>query len=263
MAQTAERAANIRPKVSLPMNSSRFWLAALLSGIVHGACVAAALVIYLWPSYTPPELIEPYGDSDREGFAIETIAVNPGAWREGDEHTPGGDSMPEVMERDDRPDLNLTPAPPEPAVELPQITVVDSQNAAPAATPNPPAPSKPTGSKLPGAPGGAHMPIGTPSAGGTVGSRTGVRMLTSGSLPVYPQAAREAGIEGTVIILLHISAEGELLEAKIHRSSGYKMLDDSALSWTRKQKFVPAKRGNTPVETEVTKAIQFYLYEAR
>src|SRR5271170_4918167 len=97
------------------MNHNRLWLAALLSFASHGAVFGAIVVVSLLPSFTPPQLIEAYGDSDREGFPVATVAVNPGAWREGDEHTPGGDEAPEPLLQQERPEF--TPAAPEPAAE--------------------------------------------------------------------------------------------------------------------------------------------------
>jgi protein TonB len=112
---------------------------------------------------------------------------------------------------------------------------------------------------MPGAVGGARLGIGTPSAGGTVGSSSGVRMAVARPL-VYPRAARDAGIEGTVVIWLRISAEGEVLESKVQKSSGHQILDDEALRWAREQRFFPARSGDKPVEAEATKPVRFYLY---
>lgn len=128
---------------------------------------------------------------------------------------------------------------------------------------SPPGEARPAGAdgpRLPGAAGGARLPLGTPSAGGTVGSRTGVRMADGARPPRYPPEAREEGLEGTPMIWLHISAAGEVLEARIHKSCGYKILDDTALEWVRAQKFIPATRDGRPVEAEVTKPVRFYLY---
>ncbi len=50
---------------------------------------------------------------------------------------------------------------------------------------------------------------------------------------VYPVLAKEAGFQGTVKLNLHISYTGKLLEAAVQGSSGYKILDDSALSVAR------------------------------
>lgn len=45
----------------------------------------------------------------------------------------------------------------------------------------------------------------------------------------YPDSARLAGLQGTVKITLHLSSQGELLEALIKSSSGYKSLDENAV----------------------------------
>ncbi len=47
---------------------------------------------------------------------------------------------------------------------------------------------------------------------------------------VYPTYAKEAGFQGTVKLGLHIFYTGELLEVKVESSSGYKVLDDNAVS---------------------------------
>jgi pilus assembly protein CpaC len=46
----------------------------------------------------------------------------------------------------------------------------------------------------------------------------------------YPASAKEAGFQGTVKLGLHLSYRGELLEATVKSSSGYKILDDHALA---------------------------------
>jgi pilus assembly protein CpaC len=45
----------------------------------------------------------------------------------------------------------------------------------------------------------------------------------------YPPAAKGAGFQGTTELVMRLSYKGELLEAKIDESSGYKILDDNAL----------------------------------
>ncbi len=46
---------------------------------------------------------------------------------------------------------------------------------------------------------------------------------------VYPPSAKQAGFQGTVKLGLHISYIGDLLDAAIKQSSGYKILDDNAV----------------------------------
>jgi protein TonB len=49
----------------------------------------------------------------------------------------------------------------------------------------------------------------------------------------YPSSAKEAGFQGTVKLNLHISYVGDLLDASVKDSSGYKVLDDNALKAAR------------------------------
>lgn len=46
----------------------------------------------------------------------------------------------------------------------------------------------------------------------------------------YPAAAKEAGFQGAVKLSLKLSAQGDLLEAKIKEPSSYRVLDDAALT---------------------------------
>jgi TonB family protein len=47
---------------------------------------------------------------------------------------------------------------------------------------------------------------------------------------IYPNSAKEAGFQGSAVLSLHVAHTGELLEAKIKDSSGYKVLDENALT---------------------------------
>jgi pilus assembly protein CpaC len=49
----------------------------------------------------------------------------------------------------------------------------------------------------------------------------------------YPPSAKGAGFQGDVVLNLKLSYKGELLESKINKSSGYKILDDNALKTAR------------------------------
>lgn len=66
--------------------------------------------------------------------------------------------------------------------------------------------------------------------------------------PVYPSVSRRMAEEGTVKMNVLVSAQGRALKVEIHTSSGYSRLDQAALNAVRNWKFVPAKRGDTPVE---------------
>lgn len=61
------------------------------------------------------------------------------------------------------------------------------------------------------------------------------------SLKHYPYIARRRGMEGTVIVFVHISKAGELKEAALRMSSGYEILDRSALDLIKKA--IPFRHG--------------------
>ncbi|TFG59204.1 MAG: energy transducer TonB [Spirochaetales bacterium] len=78
-------------------------------------------------------------------------------------------------------------------------------------------------------------------------------------LPAYPRKAREKGIEGTVLIRLHVDAKGIPQSAEIAASSGSDLLDTSALKAVKAVKFLPAFEGEKPIASEVVVPIRFVL----
>lgn len=79
--------------------------------------------------------------------------------------------------------------------------------------------------------------------------------------PVYPQSAKEEGLEGTVWVQALVDTEGAVSNARIARSSGHEILDLSALDAAKKNKFTPAKLEDKPVATWVTYKVAFALSE--
>lgn len=77
--------------------------------------------------------------------------------------------------------------------------------------------------------------------------------------PKYPGIATSRGWEGTVRLLVKVSAAGDSEEVTVQRSSGYDVLDEAAIEAVEKWKFIPAKRGNTPVSSSVVVPINFVL----
>jgi TonB family protein len=62
--------------------------------------------------------------------------------------------------------------------------------------------------------------------------------------PVYPQAAKDAGIEGLVIVTYTLDAEGRASDLHVARS--VPMLDEAVLSALRKWEYPPVPPGVTP-----------------
>lgn len=77
--------------------------------------------------------------------------------------------------------------------------------------------------------------------------------------PPYPLAARRHGAQGRVILSVQVSASGASHTVLLKRSSGHAVLDDAALQTVRRWRFVPARRGDTPVESWVDVPIIFRL----
>lgn len=77
--------------------------------------------------------------------------------------------------------------------------------------------------------------------------------------PRYPEFAQNQGWEGTVLLNVHVLANGKPKAIEIKQSSGRKILDDSAIQAVRRWSFVPAKLGDTPTESWVEVPIDFRL----
>jgi len=77
--------------------------------------------------------------------------------------------------------------------------------------------------------------------------------------PTYPQEAREKGYEGEVILRVEVLPNGRVGQIEVKNSSGYELLDRSALTAVRQWKFVPAKKGETPIPLWVNIPIKFQL----
>ena len=77
----------------------------------------------------------------------------------------------------------------------------------------------------------------------------------------YPGILRDAGIGGTVGLLVRIDAHGRVLEAKIGHSSGYRALDDAALRVSGILRFHPALNRDTPVSVWVRIPVTFQVHE--
>lgn len=65
--------------------------------------------------------------------------------------------------------------------------------------------------------------------------------------------------EGKVVLSVRVSPQGTAEQIEVKTSSGSVRLDEAAINTVRNWKFVPAKRGDTPVESWVLVPIAFKL----
>lgn len=77
--------------------------------------------------------------------------------------------------------------------------------------------------------------------------------------PAYPPLSRRMGEEGKVILRVSVNPQGAADSIEVKTSSGSQRLDDSAQKTVRNWKFVPAKRGDTAVQSWVLVPIIFKL----
>lgn len=77
--------------------------------------------------------------------------------------------------------------------------------------------------------------------------------------PEYPREAIRRRLEGTVKLRVQIGFDGRVLSVTVAQSSGYDMLDESALRAIRGWKFSPMLRDGKPAESSVLIPVRFHL----
>lgn len=76
---------------------------------------------------------------------------------------------------------------------------------------------------------------------------------------VYPARAIELGHQGEVLIRVRLDLDGSAAEIRLWRTSGFDVLDRSALAAVRGWHFYPAMRGGHPVAAWVEIPVRFHL----
>jgi TonB family protein len=80
--------------------------------------------------------------------------------------------------------------------------------------------------------------------------------------PVYPERARALDQQGTVLLLVEVSAEGRVKDLTIKQSSGFSLLDQAAVRAVRNWVFEPASMGGIHVDAKVEVPVRFKLERA-
>jgi len=97
---------------------------------------------------------------------------------------------------------------------------------------------------------------GGPGNGGTGGPHP---RYAENPKPVYPMEAREKGCEGEVLLRVEVLSNGRVGQIEVKKSSGYEILDQSALTTVKRWRFIPAKKGEVPIPFWVNIPIKFQL----
>ena len=127
---------------------------------------------------------------------------------------------------------------------MPQLATTQSPQAMPAAAPAPQAEARPT-------------PAAPPAE--VVSQPRFDADYLKNPAPPYPPLSRRAGEEGTVTLRVVVSAQGTAESVDIRSSSGSTRLDEAAQRTVRNWKFIPARRGDSPVQSAVLVPIIFKL----
>lgn len=77
--------------------------------------------------------------------------------------------------------------------------------------------------------------------------------------PPYPEVARRRGYEGQVKLKVEVLASGGVGSIIVQESSGYEILDRSALKTVQDWRFIPARFGGIPVKSTVIVPVTFHL----
>lgn len=78
--------------------------------------------------------------------------------------------------------------------------------------------------------------------------------------PKYPDLARQAGIEGTVLIRVLVGEDGKVINASIIQSDVTPAMEKAGLEAAKKFLFKPAKQRTVPVKAHMAVPIRFKLH---
>ncbi|WCM51606.1 energy transducer TonB [Pseudomonas sp. WJP1] len=149
-------------------------------------------------------------------------------------------------------ELAAKPAPPKP-IPKPKPIIKPVPKPAPKAAPQPPAPPQPA------APVAAPVPPAPPAPAPVTPASASAGYLKNPA-PEYPSLAQRRGWEGTVLLRVHVLANGKPGEIQIQKSSGREALDEAALSAVKRWSFVPAKQGDVAQDGWVSVPIDFKIH---
>lgn len=77
--------------------------------------------------------------------------------------------------------------------------------------------------------------------------------------PQYPKQSRRRGEQGKVTLRVRVRADGRPEAVEIAHGSGHTRLDEAALATVQSWRFVPARQGETPIDSSLLVPIVFRL----
>ena len=105
----------------------------------------------------------------------------------------------------------------------------------------------------------SHKASAAPTAADSASITVAVPMYKRNPLHEYPPLAIRRQYEGTVLLDVLVDEDGRVVDLKVARSSGYRILDRSALADVKQWRFEPARRGGRPFEMWVKVPVRYEL----
>lgn len=159
-----------------------------------------------------------------------------------------------------KPDLPKPPEPPKPArldtprPPEPQRHLVVEAPAAPNDYVMPPPPPRPSEPVIEAPPAPPPKPVGPVTLSGELALACPTRMP-----PAYPVLSRRLGESGKVVLRVELDTDGRVDSARVSTSSGFKRLDEAALSAVGGWRCNPPLRDGQPVRAVALQSFQFNL----
>ncbi len=144
----------------------------------------------------------------------------------------------------------LAVAPPPPRIAVAATPVAQSPLASVSSAPPEPAPAAVAVAEPPAPPPAPEEPVTEPK---------GYAGYLRNPAPEYPVAAQKRGLEGKVVLKVHVLASGQPDSVTVAASSGHQILDEAALKAVLQWAFAPARRGQTAIDGWVHVPLNFRI----
>jgi periplasmic protein TonB len=158
---------------------------------------------------------------------------------------------------------NLTmPEPTPTATPEPIVTQEPDRWTQPAPVPTPvakPPKQRTAGSAAPGSSKNRERPVASRAMPAASGAQSARADYLRNPPPVYPAEAKRNRQQGVAFFRVVVSAAGQAESVTLIKSSGHRMLDNSALEAVRKWKFHPGTIGGVKVSSTVKVPVRFRL----
>ncbi len=228
--------------------SSPLRLAVLVSVLLHAVILAAGIGLVRHGAPTP---VKPDRQATVELLMVEQKGADKPAPRQpAPEVTP-----PDPAATSSAPPPSAPPVPPAPIATADGLPPPDPPRPDPPATPPPPSPAplQQAAAAPPPRPAPLQLDMnGTDSPSNARAFGEGVMPASLDDRfrnrpPPYPDEAVRAGQQGSVVLLIHISAAGRTAGVEMLQSSGAPLLDQAARQAVLAWRFKPAEKDGAPV----------------